>query len=79
MTEAGSTERFGQPLHVHHRTPYHVFASYLDANRLENLVTLCGRCHRKADAAWRKANRTPTTIPDSSIDPFSGDVLDLFG
>lgn len=65
-------ERFGQPLHVHHIRPYHRFACYQDANRLENLVTLCPRCHRKADVAWQKAHR--------QVRPLSiGGVLELFG
>lgn len=37
------------PLHVHHRTPFRAFATAADANRLDNLVTLCPSCHRKAE------------------------------
>lgn len=40
-------------LSVHHMTPYRVSQD----NRLSNLVTLCGSCHRKADAAWQRENR----------------------
>ncbi len=37
------------PLHVHHRTPFRAFATAADANRPDNLVTLCPACHRKAE------------------------------
>ncbi len=42
-----------QTHHVHHKTPFRTFASYLEANRLENLITLCPACHRKAEAVVR--------------------------
>lgn len=38
---------------VHHKTPFRLFASAEQANRLENLVTLCSACHRRAEAAVR--------------------------
>jgi DEAD/DEAH box helicase domain-containing protein len=44
---------------VHHKIPLRVFAHmggpppYLIANRLENLVTLCSECHRRAETAVR--------------------------
>ena len=34
---------------VHHRTPFRAFTSMAEANRLENLVTLCPSCHHKAE------------------------------
>jgi len=34
---------------VHHKTPFRAFASAADANRLENLTTLCPSCHRKVE------------------------------
>jgi len=44
-------------LHVHHKRPFREFSyvrdvneNYLDANKLENLVTLCPSCHRQAEA-----------------------------
>jgi hypothetical protein len=37
----GNTRR----LHVHHKIPYRVVKS----NEVENLITLCGRCHAKED------------------------------
>lgn len=38
---------------VHHKIPFRAFASPEQANRLENLVTLCPACHRKAETAVR--------------------------
>ena len=34
---------------VHHKTPFRAFTSMMDANRLENLTTLCPSCHRKVE------------------------------
>lgn len=39
--------------HVHHKIPFRTFTSYLYANQLENLVTLCASCHKKAEEAVR--------------------------
>jgi DEAD/DEAH box helicase domain-containing protein len=38
---------------VHHKIPFRAFASRADANRLENLTTLCHTCHRRAELAAR--------------------------
>lgn len=38
---------------VHHLVPFRAFSSYLQANALENLVTLCPACHQKAELAVR--------------------------
>jgi DEAD/DEAH box helicase domain-containing protein len=38
---------------VHHKTPFRMFASAEEANRLENLMTLCPTCHRKVETAVR--------------------------
>ncbi|NOY97734.1 MAG: DEAD/DEAH box helicase [Chloroflexi bacterium] len=35
--------------HVHHKTPFRSFASAAEANRMDNLVTLCAACHRKVE------------------------------
>ncbi len=34
---------------VHHKVPFRAFASFVEANRLENLITLCPSCHHKAE------------------------------
>jgi len=39
--------------HVHHRAPFRTFASFLEANQLENLVTLCAECHRRVETVVR--------------------------
>lgn len=49
-THKQCVEEYGQTLHVHHIRPYRLFASYLEANALPNLITLCAPCHRVADA-----------------------------
>ncbi len=40
-------------LDVHHKIPFRQFTSAAEANRLDNLVTLCTACHRKAEANVR--------------------------
>ena len=48
------------PLHVHHIRPFRTFGyipgvndAYREANRLDNLITLCPRCHRLAETSAR--------------------------
>lgn len=41
------------PLHVHHKMPLRSFPSYQEANQLDNLVSLCPRCHQRAEAIVR--------------------------
>lgn len=43
----------GRSHDVHHRQPFRLFPSYLQANQLENLVTLCPNCHHRAEATVR--------------------------
>ena len=38
---------------VHHKVPFRQFASPAEANRMDNLVTLCSACHRRAEANVR--------------------------
>ncbi|MFZ0546444.1 MAG: DEAD/DEAH box helicase [Candidatus Promineifilaceae bacterium] len=52
----GATARPGQGLHIHHIRPFREYGyipgeneAYLEANTLENLVTLCPSCHRRAE------------------------------
>lgn len=49
-------QRSRRSLEVHHKTPFREFGyiqgeneNYKQANELANLITLCGRCHRKAE------------------------------
>ncbi len=39
----------GRAHHVHHKVPFRQFQSALEANRPENLVTLCPNCHQAAE------------------------------
>ena len=38
---------------VHHKIPFRTFTSFEQANRLENLITLCPVCHRRTELAVR--------------------------
>ena len=56
----GATERPGRQHDVHHLRPFHSFGqvpnhsdSYLSANELDNLVTLCPSCHRRVELNQR--------------------------
>jgi DEAD/DEAH box helicase domain-containing protein len=39
--------------HVHHIVPFRQFTSWIQANQLQNLVTLCPSCHKKAELSVR--------------------------
>ena len=43
----------GRAHDVHHKIPFRAFAGYEEANRLENLTTLCPACHRRAESVVR--------------------------
>ena len=56
----GAAAKPGQGLHVHHIRPFRDFhyvpgqnENYRQANQLENLITLCPACHRRAEAGQR--------------------------
>jgi DEAD/DEAH box helicase domain-containing protein len=42
-----------QSHHVHHKVPFRNFTSFVMANHLENLITLCPSCHKKAELVVR--------------------------
>lgn len=42
-----SEDEYGMELSVHHKTPFVYFETYLEANKLDNLISLCEPCHRK--------------------------------
>jgi predicted transcriptional regulator/5-methylcytosine-specific restriction endonuclease McrA len=57
-------------LDVHHIRPYHLFSHYVEANKLENLKTLCRICHMIEEHQFIKAHpkepqlrRIPKTEP----------------
>ena len=43
------TPENGRQHDVHHKIPFRQFISHVEANRLDNLITLCPSCHRKAE------------------------------
>jgi DEAD/DEAH box helicase domain-containing protein len=42
-----------KPHHVHHITPLRLFESSFDSNALNNLITLCPACHKRAETNVR--------------------------
>ena len=42
-----------RPLHIHHIQPFRSFTNRETANQIQNLVTLCPTCHRKAETSVR--------------------------
>lgn len=59
--QCGAPERPNRQHDVHHLRPFREFGyvagqneNYREANRLENLVTLCPACHRAAESAQRQ-------------------------
>lgn len=65
MNTEQSIKEFGQVLHVHHKIPFRLFDSYLEANDLSNLITLCPTCHREAEAEFQRserANQNPSPL-----------------
>ena len=49
----GALENEGRQHDVHHKTPFRQFPSAAEANRLDNLMTLCRACHGNAEANVR--------------------------
>jgi DEAD/DEAH box helicase domain-containing protein len=43
----------GRSHHVHHKVPFRTFPSYLLANQLDNLITVCPSCHKRIELAVR--------------------------
>ena len=39
----------GDQLHVHHIIPFKSFDDYREANKLQNLITLCASCHHQVE------------------------------
>jgi DEAD/DEAH box helicase domain-containing protein len=40
-------------LEVHHKTPFRAFKDYVQANQVDNLISLCPGCHRRAESVVR--------------------------
>lgn len=49
----------GRDLDVHHKKPFRVCSSYLEANQLANLICLCSECHRAAEKISREKYGAP--------------------
>ncbi|HPH95927.1 MAG TPA: DEAD/DEAH box helicase [Anaerolineaceae bacterium] len=49
----GAVEMQKSAHHVHHKQPFRSFTSREEANRLDNLITLCPNCHHKAEQVVR--------------------------
>ena len=50
----GVTEdTLGRQMDVHHKVPFRLFDSPIEANQLSNLVSLCPSCHKKTETAGR--------------------------
>jgi DEAD/DEAH box helicase domain-containing protein len=47
------TPEAGRQHDVHHKVPFRAFTIREEANRLENLITLCPSCHKQAEANVR--------------------------
>jgi len=45
----GTPESSDRQHDVHHKIPFRAFTSAAEANRMENLITLCHSCHRQAE------------------------------
>ena len=43
----------GPNLHIHHKIPLRSFSSLTEANQLANLISLCSRCHKRAESVVR--------------------------
>ena len=48
--------RSKEKVQVHHKRPYYLFDTCTEANDLNNLITLCPRCHSLADCKFWKDN-----------------------
>ncbi len=48
-----SEGELGRQLDVHHKVPFRLFESPLEANRLSNLISLCPSCHKKQETLVR--------------------------
>lgn len=49
----GAPEQADHPHHIHHIKPFRTFPDFIAANQLENLITLCSACHKRAEQSVR--------------------------
>lgn len=51
----GITEAdLGRQLDVHHKVPFRLFESPLEANQLDNLISVCPSCHKRLEIEGQK-------------------------
>jgi DEAD/DEAH box helicase domain-containing protein len=53
LCQACGAPEQGRSHEVHHKIPFRTFPSFEQANRLENLVTLCSTCHQRVETVVR--------------------------
>jgi len=63
MTQNEARQKYGEGLHVHHKTPVKFYDSPKQANRLRNLISLCKSCHHSLE--WKHSGRKTV---DGSLD-----------
>lgn len=77
----GITEsQLGKNLDVHHVKPFKLCANHKEANRLENLISLCPPCHRRAENKFRRdngitINQFEIPMPDDYVSPKAAAVI----
>ena len=55
--------KFTQPLHVHHKIPFRKFDNdFVLANDLDNLETLCPKCHREEEGEYQRNERITNNL-----------------
>ncbi|WP_337653229.1 homing endonuclease associated repeat-containing protein [Halomontanus rarus] len=59
-------DEYGRDLDVHHIKPVTEFEQLIDAHYLENLITLCWSCHRKAHSTGVEVSDLATEPPAAS-------------
>lgn len=58
ITENQAKRKYGDGLEVHHKIPYIFFnGNYEEANKLDNLISLCRSCHQKEEWRYRREHQ----------------------
>lgn len=55
ITDKQHRRKIGKGLEVHHKVPFRKFATAEEANKIDNLVTLCTSCHKIEEWKYREA------------------------
>lgn len=62
LTQEEHLDQWKERLHVHHIVPFRDHESYEEANRVDNLVTLCRNCHH---GKWEGIPLKPQLVPSA--------------